>query len=89
MLLVDHQILFLIKDRNLTILKSMSSLGDIFTDEELLENLVRSLLVLQSDPEIDSNPKAAPVSPKRQLGSSTTCLLQRSAQLFDAAGVEQ
>ena len=38
MLLIEHQVLFPIKDCNLTILESMSSLGDIFADKEFLEN---------------------------------------------------
>jgi hypothetical protein len=38
MLLIEHQVLFLIKDGNLTILKPVGSLGDIFANKELLEN---------------------------------------------------
>jgi hypothetical protein len=38
MFLIEHKILFFFKERNLTILKSMCSLGDIFTYTELLKN---------------------------------------------------
>ena len=37
-LLIEHQVLFLIKDCNLTILEPMGSLGDIFANKEFLEN---------------------------------------------------